>query len=183
MPYPEHAASERLLLRRWQLSDRAAYAAIWADDHVRAALTRGHDIEPAELAAVGFERQLATWERHGFGLWAAIPDDAAEPVGWIGAWRQDVAPALDGEIEIGWTLRHSWWGRGLATEGAATAIAVAFEHLQPPRVISLIAPDNERSIAVARRLDMTAASETPGRDGLPLVVHALDGPPSPGSAA
>lgn len=182
MPYPESVTTDRLRLRRWQTGDRDAYAAIWADDHVRAALSRGQEVDPAEAAAIGFERQLATWERNGFGLWAAIPDDAEHPAGWIGAWHQDVAPALDGEIEIGWTLRHPWWGRGLATEGAIAAITTAFEHLRPPRVISLIPPGNDGSAAVASRLGMTAAGETAGRDGLPLVVHALDRP-APGDRA
>jgi RimJ/RimL family protein N-acetyltransferase len=132
--------------------------------------------DPAAVAREAFARQLRHWADRGFGLWAAIPDDADEPVGWIGAWRQDVAPALDGEIEIGWTLRRAWWGRGLATEGARAAAQTAFEHLRPDRVISLIHPQNERSAAVARRLGMAHTSETPNREGVVLRVYSLAAP-------
>jgi RimJ/RimL family protein N-acetyltransferase len=58
------------------------------------------------------------------------------------------------DIEIGWTLRSPFWGRGLATEGARAALEAASVHLEPPRVISIINPRNHRSIAVARRLGM-----------------------------
>jgi RimJ/RimL family protein N-acetyltransferase len=165
------------LLRRWRPSDAAAYAAIWEDEHVRRALAPGRPVAPADAAAAGLARQLRQWERDGFGLWAAIPHDSdGTPVGWIGAWRQDVAPELAGEIEIAWTLRRPWWGRGLATEGAELAVAVAFEHLRPPRVVSLIAAGNDRSVAVALRLGMSYGGETHHREGPPLAVYALNCP-------
>src|SRR5215211_36895 len=173
--YPELIETDRLTLRRWREEDADAYAAIWADPHVWRALAGGSSADPTEVARDALARQLRHWADLDYGLWAAIPDDADEPVGWIGAWRQMVAPALDGEIEIGWTLRSPWWHRGLATEGARLAIDTAFEHLDIPRVISLIHPQNDRSAAVALRLGMTHVSETPNRDGIPLRVFALDG--------
>jgi RimJ/RimL family protein N-acetyltransferase len=175
--YPEHIQTERLTLRRWHEEDAGAYAAIWADADVWRSLAGGSSADRAEVARDALARQLRHWAELDFGLWAAIPADADEPVGWIGAWRQQVAPALDGEIEIGWTLRRPWWHRGLATEGATLAVRTAFEHLQPPRVISLIHPQNDRSAAVALRLGMTHVSETPNRDGIPLRVFALEAPP------
>jgi len=172
--YPERIETDRLLLRRWREGDAAAYAAIWQDPDVWGALGGGKDADPRELAPHALAKQLRHWAEHRFGLWAAIPDDAeGEPVGWIGAWRQDVAPALAGEIEIGWTLRRPWWRRGLATEGARAAAASAFEHLPIDGVISLVAPSNQRSVAVARRLGMRAETETPSREGQPLRVYAL----------
>jgi RimJ/RimL family protein N-acetyltransferase len=131
---------------------------------------------PAAVAEQAFARQLAHWADRGFGLWAAIPNGADEPVGWIGAWHQDIAPALDGDIEIGWGLRRPWWGRGLATEGARVTAEIAFEHLSPRRLISLIHPQNSRSQAVAARLGMRHTSETHHRDGLVLRVYSLDAP-------
>jgi RimJ/RimL family protein N-acetyltransferase len=142
-------------------------------------LAGGSTADPAAVAREAFARQLRHWADRGFGLWAAIPDDAQEPVGWIGAWRQDVAPALNGDIEVGWTLRRPWWGRGLATEGARAAAQTAFEQLQPARVISLIHPQNERSAAVAGRLGMTQTSETPNREGVVLRVYSLAAPKHP----
>ena len=64
-------------------------------------------------------------------------------MGWIGAWYPDFVPDVRGEIEIGWTLRAPFRGQGHATEAARQAIAAAFEHQRPERVISLIAPGND----------------------------------------
>ncbi len=172
--YPEQIETDRLLLRRWREDDAAAYAAIWRDPDVWSALGGGSGADPSELAPQALAKQLRHWAEYRFGLWAAIPDDAeGEPVGWIGAWRQDVAPALAGEIEIGWTLRRPWWGRGLATEGARAAAAGAFKHLPVERVISLVAHANLRSAAVAGRLGMRPHTDTPSREGRPLRVYAL----------
>ncbi len=108
----------------------------------------------------------------------AIPRDAPDrlPVGWIGAWYPDFVPAVVGEIEIGWTLRRPWWGRGLATEGARAAAATAFEHLAPARVISLIAPANHRSASVAVKLGMIHASDAITVEDVHMHVYELRQP-------
>jgi RimJ/RimL family protein N-acetyltransferase len=53
---------------------------------------------------------------------------------------------------VGWALAREFWGRGLAEEAARAAIRFAFERLGWPEVISLIHPDNSRSISLALRL-------------------------------
>jgi RimJ/RimL family protein N-acetyltransferase len=113
--------------------------------------------EDAEAAALeSFGRQLHNWEMHGFGPWAAVDRDG-EILGSIGASHPTFVPEVATEIEIGWLLRSDTWGRGLATEGARAAIDAASAHLAPERLISLIAPTNARSIAVAERLGMRPA--------------------------
>jgi RimJ/RimL family protein N-acetyltransferase len=173
MQYPERLETDSLLLRRWRSDDAEAMRALWSDPEVWAALGGAPDGDSREVAQASLRRQLGHWDRHGFGLWAVVPHGERGPVGWAGGWFQDIAPALDGEIEIGWTLRRAFWGRGLATEAAGAAIAAVFELLSPARLISLIAPANERSAAVARRLGMRQDSETLSRTGLPLRVFAL----------
>jgi RimJ/RimL family protein N-acetyltransferase len=179
MPYPERVETPRLLLRRWRPGDAPAMAAIWADPDVRLALSPSDD-EPSGLPAATLARQLGHWERHGFGLWAALPrghgdasTPADEPIGWIGAWYPDFVPELLGEIEIAWTLRRPWWGRGLAAEGARAAAAVVFEHRRPPRVISLIAPGNDRSTRVAQRIGMRRQGDALTDRGMTLGVYSL----------
>ena len=144
----------RLELRRWREEDRDAFVAIWTDPDVRGALRPGETRDPAAVANARFDGQLRHWHEHGFGLWAASERASAEIAGWIGAWHPDFIPELTAEIELGWSLRRSYWGRGLATEGAQAALEAVSVHLGPPRVISIIDPGNEPSAAVARRLGM-----------------------------
>ncbi len=95
-------------------------------------------------------------------------------MGWIGASHPTFVPELADEVEIGWTLRPALWGTGLATEGATAAVEAAFRALPVDRVISLIHPRNERSMAVAGRLGMSRAGEaTPPDLGQHLIVYAL----------
>ena len=178
MPYPERVQTPQATLRRITPEDAAAFTAIWSDPEVWSSLRPGEEGDPRAAAAESHERQVEHWDRHGFGLWAVVPKGESEPVGWAGAWLPDFVPELRGEVEVGWTLRRAWWGRGLATETARQAAAVAFEHISPPRLISLIAPDNHRSAAVARRLGMRqATTATTDRDFV-LRVFELTAPPA-----
>lgn len=154
--FPESVETARLQLRRWRADDLGDYEAIWADPDVRAALRPGEPPSPGGAAA-SLERKLDHWERHGFGPWAAIPLGTDEIVGWVGAWHPEFIPELAADIEIAWTLRSAFWGRGLATEGALAAVEAASTHLAPPRLISIIHPANHNSIGVASRLGMRAA--------------------------
>jgi RimJ/RimL family protein N-acetyltransferase len=151
VPYPRRTETERLLLRRWEAGDLDLYRSIWGDGGIRAVLHPGGEPD-AEYVDSRFRRQVEHWDRHRFGLWLAIDRESGEAAGWIGAWYPDFIPELVGEIEIGWTLRRRFWGRGLATEGARAALEAAFEHLDIDHVISIIAPSNARSIRVATKL-------------------------------
>ena len=147
--------------------------AVWADPRVWAALRPGAPFD-ASFVRDRFDHHLRHWEEHGFGLFTLQERASGETVGWVGPWHPVFAPELAGEVELGWSLRSSSWGRGLAGEGAAAALDAAFAHLPAAEVISLIHPDNERSAAVARRLGMRHRHDTrhPGL-GVPLRVYAV----------
>jgi RimJ/RimL family protein N-acetyltransferase len=69
-------------------------------------------------------------------------------VGRIGFFNPEGWPGF----EMGWALLRPYWGLGFATEGARSALEYAFVTLGRERVISVIAPENHRSIRVAERL-------------------------------
>jgi RimJ/RimL family protein N-acetyltransferase len=95
------------------------------------------------------------WEQHGFGLWcAALREDPEACIGFVGLAIPSFLPAVLPAVEVGWRLARPTWGQGLATEGARAAIAHAFGRLQLRSVISIIDPDNQRSIRVAEKLGM-----------------------------
>jgi RimJ/RimL family protein N-acetyltransferase len=173
--FPERVQTARLTLRRWQAADRDAFAAIWADPDVARRLRPD---SPADEAVAGarFEHHLRHWEKHGFGLWASEDRARGEVVGWVGPAHPTFLPELADAVEIGWTLRRRFWGRGLATEGARVAVSKSFECLGLDEVISLIDPANRRSIAVAERLGMTGTRTARHPDmGIDLRVYVLSG--------
>ena len=175
MAFPETIRTSRLILRRWQEGHLEAMTAVWADPDVWRALRPGTPFDPA-FAAGRAELHVRHWQEHGFGLWVVEERSSGELGGWVGPWHPTFVRELADRIEIGWTLRRPFWGRGLATEGAEAAVAATFSHLAVDEVISLIYPENRRSIAVARRLGMRHSREVthPGV-GLPLGVYTLAG--------
>jgi RimJ/RimL family protein N-acetyltransferase len=176
MPFPEEIQTPRLVMRRWREDDLPGIRSVWADPLVAGALRPGEAIDLDAVARATVERRMANWTRDGFGLLTLrLREGDGEIIGWSGAWRQDLARAYTGDVEVGWTLRSPWWGRGLATEAAHASMAAAFEHLGLERVISLIHPANAASTAVAERLGMAREGTTPHNEvpGLELVVYSL----------
>lgn len=91
---------------------------------------------------------LGHWHLRGYGLWAVEERASGVMIGWMGCWQPEGEPAL----EIGWTLRSVYWGQGFATEGGRAILNYAFAELGQTPVVSLISPENQRSIRVAERL-------------------------------
>jgi RimJ/RimL family protein N-acetyltransferase len=144
--------TERLVLRAFRESDTDAYAEMLADPEVMRFL--GKPMSRAE-AWRNMAMMLGHWRLRGYGFWAVEEREGGEMVGRVGCWRPEGWPGL----EVGWTLRRRFWGRGYATEAARASVEYAFAELKQTRVISLIAPDNAASIRVAERLGERPAGE------------------------
>jgi RimJ/RimL family protein N-acetyltransferase len=140
--------TERLTLRMPVLEDFEPYAAMHADPEVMTFLAI--DGKPLSRFAAwqGFCGLLGHWHLRGFGMFIVRDRATGEFVGRVGPWYPEGWP----DFEIGWTLRSESWGRGYATEAAQACLTYAFEQLGRSRIISLIAPENRRSIRVAERL-------------------------------
>jgi RimJ/RimL family protein N-acetyltransferase len=146
--------TERLLLRPWRPNDRAPFAAMNADPEVVRYVRDGITMTAAQSDEL-LDAIEEHWERHGFGLWCAAPrDDPDACIGFIGLAIPSFLPTVLPAVEVGWRLARPAWGRGLATEGARASLAHAFGPLALTSVISVIDPDNERSIRVAEKLGM-----------------------------
>lgn len=144
--------TDRLTLRPWAESDLDAYAAMCADDevmrHIGAGGAVGRDIAWRQMAMFA-----GHWALKGYGMWA-VAERTASPnggalVGRVGFLNPEGWPAN----ELGWLLGRAHWGRGFAHEAAVAARRHGREVLGlSGRLISLIRPDNQLSIALAGRL-------------------------------
>ena len=137
----------RLVLRGFEASDVEPYVRMMADPDVARFLGDGNPLDRVDAW-----RQLALlighWELRGFGLWAVEERESGHFIGRIGCHEPEGWPGF----ELGYVLAREAWGRGLAREGAATALAYARRELGRESVISLIRPANRASIAVAQHL-------------------------------
>jgi RimJ/RimL family protein N-acetyltransferase len=137
--------TERLVLRAFRQADLDAYARICADPDVVRYV--GQPFSRAE-AWLHIATMLGHWQLRGCGMWAVEDRSSGAMIGRIGFYQPEGWPGL----ELGWILARSHWGRGLATEGARSALAFAFGVLERPHIISLIRPENVVSIRVAEKL-------------------------------
>ncbi len=142
----------RLILRPYGEGDHEAFAALNGDPRVGAWLAGTQDRAQSDAMMDRINSHIAA---HGFGLWGAETKADSRLVGLIGlntvkASDLPVGPA----IEMGWRLIPEAWGQGLASEGAAAALAWGFAHLEVDEIIAFTAATNLASQGVMRKVGM-----------------------------
>lgn len=137
--------TERLILRFFRESDLEEYAEMFAHPEVMHFL--GKPMTKSE-AWRNMATQIGHWQLRGFGLWAVEQKETNSMIGRIGCFQPEGWPGF----EVGWMLRRDYWGKGYAVEAARAAMDYAFGRLKKARVVSVIHPDNQASVNVAKRL-------------------------------
>ena len=140
-------STARLQLRAFAPRDLDAYAAICADAevmrHIGAGGPVGRDVAWRHMAMF-----LGEWALHGYGMWALQRRSDGRLIGRAGFLNPEGWPGC----ELAWTLARDAWGQGYAYEAAAAAKAFGRDALGLKALISLIRPDNTRSVRLAERL-------------------------------
>jgi RimJ/RimL family protein N-acetyltransferase len=144
--------TERLVMRRWQDSDREPFAALNADPYTMRFFPGTLGRAESDVMIDRFEERF---EAQGFGLWALEVAHSGQFIGFTGLnpLPGDVPGA--GGMEAGWRLARPAWHHGYATEAARAALDVAFGRLKMAEIYSMTAVLNEPSLAVMRRLGLT----------------------------
>ncbi|MEV0806943.1 GNAT family N-acetyltransferase [Micromonospora sp. NPDC050200] len=132
--------TERLRLRRFTPDDVDHLVDLDGDPEVMRFL--GPPTPRATVRDEQLPRMLRQYDRHpGLGRWAALDRDGGEFLGWFA-----LDPSDDGtEAELGYRLRRSAWGRGLATEGSRALLRHAFDTVGVRRVWAETMTVNTRS--------------------------------------
>lgn len=91
---------------------------------------------------------VGQWRMRGYGRWIVADKDTDAPLGLVGIYHPLDWP----EPEIGWVVYEQAEGRGIAREAATASRDFAYRTLGWDRIVSLIMPDNDRSIRLAERM-------------------------------
>jgi ribosomal-protein-alanine N-acetyltransferase len=150
---PPELRTARLLLRDWQESDRAPFAAQNADEETMRYL--GGPMTAAESDAY-LERTRAQWANDGLGKWALELVETGEFVGALGLQKIRFEAAFTPAVEIAWRLSRRFWGRGFAMEAARAALDWGRQRGMP-EIVAMTVPDNRASRALMERLGMRPA--------------------------
>ena len=149
--------TKRLLLRRFEPDDLAAYYARRADPEV----ARYQDWElpyPMERAEKVVSAQAAMDGPENDKWWMAVvcDPDTGEVFGDVGAelsWKGRSA-------EVGYTFAKEHWGKGYAAEAVQALVRYLFEELDVTRVSGMLHPDNAASAMVLERTGFLFEGET-----------------------
>ncbi len=141
--------TDRLYLREMNQGDTEALCRILKDPEVMYAYEGAFTDEEVQE---WLDRQIARYQKWGFGLWAVILKETDELIGQCGLTMQ---PWQDREVlEIGYLFCRQYWHRGYATEAARGCKKYAFEELGADEVCSIIRDTNTASQNVAVRNGM-----------------------------
>lgn len=173
------AETERLRLRDWDDADESAFYKAMNTPAVMRFL--GGLQSPAEWHQA-FERIRGFSRDFGHTFWIVEDKASGEIQGFCGLKRVNSPGAgdLTGEHEIGWRLRESAWGKGIAKEAAVAALDLAFSRFCAPHVIALTVPANLPSQGLMWRLGMTRREDLDfvdtrfGDDMNPSMIWRID---------
>jgi RimJ/RimL family protein N-acetyltransferase len=140
--------TSRLVLRPFREDDLDAWASICSEPEVMRHASMAGAPLTREQSGVWLRSMQDHWRIHGYGMWAAEEKETGCLIGRAGL---QYPPGFPG-TEVAWMLGTAHWGRGYAAEGARASVEYGFLRVGLVRLISLIFPENARSIRLAERL-------------------------------
>ena len=148
----------RLLVRDWSVADAEAALKIYGHDDVGRWLYELERIPDTATMRVVLQGWIAEQSAMapGTGRWAVALLDGGTLVGGIALLPM---PVPEADVEIGYQLAPEYWGRGYITEVVRMLARWAFAH-SLVELFALVAPDNARAAATARRIGMEWVGES-----------------------
>ncbi|MEM7428218.1 MAG: GNAT family N-acetyltransferase [Pseudomonadota bacterium] len=156
--------SERLLMRPLALDDLDLALEMFTDPEVMEFISE-------VMSADEIEQEMPTYLRRGaggrIGVWCVLLRETGEKIGTAALLplpieEDDTHWALledhrypDAEIEVGYYLKRSAWGRGYATETCTRMLQFAFEQTDLAEVVAVTDHRNTVSQSVLKKSGMT----------------------------
>lgn len=162
--------TERLILREFSKDDLEIFASLMADPEVMR-FSLGGPMKDKEQAREYLQKRILDhYAQYGYGLYAAFIKSDNSFIGFVGL----ISQSIDGKkkTELGYRLHPNYWGKGLATEGALAVCRHAFDKLGIDELISIIDPQNKRSLEVAKRVGMNFWKESSFHN-IPVHIYSL----------
>ena len=162
--------TDRLFLRPFQESDFEDLKSVWGN---RETMSFYPEPYSDERIREGISKQINTFEKHGYGLFAVLDKNTGAFLGDCGITIQDI----DGveEYEIGYHIKKEHWGLGYAPEAARAVKRYGFETLKLRKLSSYMESAHKQSRKVAEKIGMKLEKEylNPNNRNLPTTVYSI----------
>ncbi len=160
--------TDRLTLGPFDMAHHDAFRAFCTTDRSR--FFGGPTDDPRE-SWDSCMQGLGQWIARGYGAFFVTETKTGTPVGRV-ALRH---PIDFDEPELAWMVYADFEGRGFAKEAVLAARDYAYRILGLAPLMSLIAPENQRSVTLATKLGCVAESERNDDDGATVIVFRHPG--------
>ena len=140
------AETERLILREFSQQDAKNLYLLNSDPEV-VRFTGDVAFESVQEAAQ-FIETYSEYEFHGFGRWSLLDKVTGEYLGFCGLRRDPTTR----EVDLGFRLLKSAWGKGFAYEAACEAIEIGAQQYGVRLFVANAMRDNQASIKLLERL-------------------------------
>jgi RimJ/RimL family protein N-acetyltransferase len=152
------AETERLRLRDWDDEDEVRFYGVM---NTPAVMRHLGGLQTRDEWRAAFERIRGFTRDFGHTFWVVEQKATLELLGFCGLKRVNARGAgdLSGTPEIGWRLRESAWGKGIAKEAAIASLDLGFSRFGYEHIIAMTVPANASSQGLMKRLGMSRRDE------------------------
>ena len=157
--------TERLRLRLFEEADIDKLYQLYSDADVMRYLRGTRTRKDAEEHVFAFSNQFA---KTGFTLWAVETKRNHVFVGRVGLWMLDDSP----EVELGYAIKRSHWGFGIATEASFACLDHGFRRLHLECIAAIANEENTASRRVIAKLGFRFLREATFYD-MDVLYHRL----------
>jgi [ribosomal protein S5]-alanine N-acetyltransferase len=167
--------TQRLLLRHFSLQDgkfvvelfnEPAFLRFIGDKEIRSEDDALRYLE---------EGPILSYQRHGFGLYAAMLKDTMAPIGMCGLLQREYLPDPD----LGFAFLEKYRSQGFAYESARAILNDALGSLRLRRVLAIVDPQNQQSIRLLEKLGMHYENNLSLTEGEPSLACYASREPEP----
>ena len=143
--------TERLILRRFAVSDAADMYRNWASSAEVARFLTWEPHPSAEATAALLAEWVKEYEKPETYNWVLVLKASDMPVGNISVVEQRAETAC---ASLGWCLGTAWWGQGYMPEAGNAVLRFLFESVGFNRVCANHDADNLKSGRVMQKIGM-----------------------------
>mgnify|MGYP001943647944 CR=1 FL=1 len=148
--------TQRLGFRTWSLDDLDKFYLLNSDEAVMEHFPKTLNKEETKAYIIRLQEH---YKEYGHCYYATEIKETGEFIGFIGLAYQDFESDFTPNVDIGWRLKKSAWGKGYATEGAKKCLDIAFHQLDLKKVISTCTSANKSSEKVMQKIGLQKICE------------------------
>lgn len=157
--------TERLILRRFEMTDAQAMFDNWASDPEVTKYMTWPAHQSVEISGAIIFEWASHYKEDHYYQWAIVPKSLGKPIGSIAGF--DLNEQVE-RIEVGYCIGRAWWHQGIMTEALQAVIAFFLDEVGFNRVEAFHDVRNPHSGDVMRKCGMRyeGTQRSAGRNNL-----------------